>query len=220
MSPNDQVSPRNFYLNEQHELARAEKEPGGRVPQYADIDWAARGSAISESLQRITTDMQASHDPVRGKHCFVLAEPVEKLAKVSKDKKKAIDGKVFESTNFSQQHSRVFKRLGMDLVGVTETGAAVVHMKPEIVSQLSNTAENLAGLGAREKSRWATIDRFEMVPIEAKVDLSWLRSLRPAASDDAVVELQPLLTRSEIDSIFRAILATLRPDLEPVMNFA
>src|SRR5664280_2739257 len=118
MSPNIRVTPKTFYLNEQHELSRAEKEPGGRVPQYADIDWAARGSVISESLHRVTTEMQASHDPVREKHCFVMAEPVERLAKVSKDKKKAIDGKVFESTKFSQQHSRVFKRLGMDLVGV------------------------------------------------------------------------------------------------------
>jgi hypothetical protein len=57
--------------------------------------------------------------------------------KVSKDKRKVIDGKVFEKTQFSEKHSRVFKRLGMELVGVTEAGSAVVHMKPEIVSQLS-----------------------------------------------------------------------------------
>jgi len=213
MSPNDRVSPRTFYLNEQHELSRAEREPGGSVPQYADIDWTARGGAISRSLNQVTSQIQASHDPMKGKHYFVLAEPVEQLAKFSKDKRKAVDGKVFEKTQFSEKHSRVFKRLGMDLIGVTEAGSAVVHMKPEIVSQLSNTAQALASLGAREKSRWATIDRFEMVPIEARVDLNWLRSLRRAASDEAVIELQPLLTRSEIDSIFRAIIVTLRPNL-------
>lgn len=213
MSPNGRVAPRNFYLNEQHELSRAEKESGGSVPQYVDIDWGARGGTINRSLNQVISQIQASHDPVKGQRYFVLAEPVGRLAKASSNLRKAVDGKVFEDTKFSEKHSRVFKRLGMDLVGVTEAGSAVVHMKPETVGQLSNTAENLAGLGAREKSRWATIDRFEMVPIEAKLDLNWLRSLKPQASDDAVIELQPLLTRAEIDSILRAIVATFRPDL-------
>lgn len=213
MSPNGHASPRNFYLNEQHELSRAEKESGGSFTKYVDIDWTARGGTISRSLNQVTSAIQASHDPVKGKHYFVLAEPVERLARNSTDRRKAIDGKVLEETQFSEKHSRVFKRLGMDLVGVTDGGSAVVHMKPEIVSQLTNTAQTLANLGAREKSRWATIDRFEMVPIEAKVDLNWLRSLKPAASNEAVIELQPLLTRSEIDSIFRAIIITLSPNL-------
>lgn len=213
MSPDGRVSPRTFYLNEQHELSRAEKESGGSVPKYIDIDWAAKGRTISRSLSQVTSQIQASHDPLRGQRYFLLADPVGTLAKSSTNARKAPDGKVFEDTKFSEKHSRVFKRLGMDLVGVTEAGSAVVHMKPELVSQLSNTAENLAGLGAREKSRWATIDRFEMIPIEAKVDLGWLHSLRPATSDEAVIELQPLLTRSEIDSIFRAITTMLRPNL-------
>jgi hypothetical protein len=38
MSPDERVTPRNFYLNEQHELARAEKEGGGRIPQYLHIN--------------------------------------------------------------------------------------------------------------------------------------------------------------------------------------
>lgn len=150
MSGDERVTPRNFYLNEQHELSRSEKEPGGRVPQYADIDWTARGGAISESLNRVTSLIQKCHDPSGSKHCFLLAEPVERLAKISKDKTKAKDGKVFENTRFSEKHSRVFRRLGIDLLGVTDNGAAVVHMKPEIVSQLSNTAQSLASLGARK----------------------------------------------------------------------
>lgn len=213
MSPTDHVLPRTFYLNEQHELSRAEKETGGSVPQYVDIDWTARGEMISRSLNQVASQIRASHDPMRDKHYFVLADPVEQLAKVSKNKRTAIDGKVFEKTQFSEKHSRVFKRLGIDLVGVTEAGSAIVHMKPEIVSQLSNTAHTLGSLGTREKSRWATIDRFEMVPIEARVDLNWLRSLKKTSSDEAVIELQPLLTRSEIDSIFRAIVVTLEPAL-------
>lgn len=204
------VKPRTFYLNEQHELSRAEKEGGGRVTQYADIDWAIKGGTISDSLSRVTSGIRASHDPLKGNHYFLLAEPVARLAKVSKDKTKAVDGKVYETTEFGKKDSRVFRRLGIDLLGVTETGSAIVHMKPEVVNQLVNTAQSLAGLGPKEKSRWATINRFDMVPLEAKVDLSWLRSLRPKVSENAVIELQPLLTRSEVDSIFRAIVATLR----------
>ena len=207
MSPKDHVAPRTFYLNEQHELSRGEKEGRGSTPKYADIDWATKGGVISSSLRSVADNIQASHDPLKGNHCFLLAEPVATLAKFSTNKIKAVDGKIFESTTFADKHSRVFKRLGMDLLGVTENGSAIVHMKPQVVRQLSSTAQSLEGLGPREKSRWATIDKFEMIPLEARVDLSWLRSLKAAASGDAVIELQPLLTRVEIDTVFRAILA-------------
>lgn len=213
MSNQDQITPKTFYLNEQHELSRAERESGGRLPQYTDIDWSAKGGAISRSLKSVTTQMQASHDPLRGNRYFLLAQPEQQLAKVSKDKTKAVDGKVLETTQFSERHSRVFKRLGMDLIGVTSSGSAVVHLKPEILNQLENSAHSLADLGAREKSRWATINRFEMIPVEAKIDLDWLHSLKPSAVNDGVIELQPLLTRSETDSIIRAIVATLQPAL-------
>ena len=75
MSPDERVSPRTFYLNEQHELSRAEKESGGSVPKYIDIDWAARGRTISRSLSQVTSQIQASHDPLRGQRYFVLADP-------------------------------------------------------------------------------------------------------------------------------------------------
>jgi len=212
MSPEDRISPKTFYLNEQHELSRGEKEPGGRIPQYADIDWTAKGGTIDRSLKRVASQIQASHDPLKSSRYFVLAEPEGRLAKISKDKTKAVDGKVYESTIFSEKHSRVFKRLGMDLIGVTESGAAVVHMKPELLGQLENSAHSLAELGAREKSRWATINRFEMVPVEAKVDPEWIRSIGKSVGD-GVIELQPLLTRSETDTVIRAIVATLNRTL-------
>ncbi|MGA2217408.1 MAG: S8 family serine peptidase, partial [Terracidiphilus sp.] len=156
--------------------------------------------------------IQASHDPLKSSRYFVLAQPEGRLAKISENKTKAVDGKIYESTIFSEKHSRVFKRLGMDLIGVTESGAAVVHMKPELLGQLENSAHSLAELGAREKSRWATINRFEMVPVEAKVDPEWIRSIGKSVGD-GVIELQPLLTRSETDTVIRAIVATLNRTL-------
>ena len=212
MSAKESLPPRNFYLNEQHELAHAEREGGGRVPQYADIDWAVKGGTISRSLDMVDRKIKSSLDPLKDDHYFLIASPVETLAKVSRDKSKAVDGKIFETPNFGENYSRVFRRLGLDLISVAADGSAVVHMKPEKIRQLSNTAESLSDLGAREKSRWAAIDSFDVVPMEARIDTIWLRSLKPEVIGDAVIELQALLTRTEIDSVFRAVLSSLRRD--------
>jgi hypothetical protein len=213
MSPEGRVPPRNFYLNEQHELARAEKEGGGGIPKYIDINWAAKSTAINHSLNRVRRQIQVSPDPSKQNHYFLLAAPVSKLAKASDDRKKAVHGRVFESTDFAEKHSRVFRRLGLDLLSVADDGSAVVHMKPEMLEQLSNTAQALRGLGDREKSRWATIDRFEMIPPEFRIDSEWLNALRAKKTTDAVVEFQPLLTRSEIDSLIRAVVSMLLQNL-------
>src|SRR5437764_78924 len=194
MSPDERTTPRTFYLNEQHELARAEKEGGGRIPQYIDINWATKGAGIARSIGRLRKQIQDSSDPAKENHYFVLAAPVQQLAKASKDKTKAVDGRVFESTDFAEKHSRVFHRLGLDLINVADDGSAVVHMKPEMMEQLSNTARSLPELGAKEKSRWATIGRFGMVPPQFRIDSDWLDTLSPKRVTDAVVEFQPLLT--------------------------
>jgi hypothetical protein len=213
MSPAGRVTPRTFYLNEQHELARADKEGGGGVPKYIDINWAVRGAAINQSLNRVKRQIQASHDPVKQNHYFMLAAPVAELAKASDDRTKAVHGRVIELTDFAQKHSRVFRRLGVDLLSVAEDGSAVVHMKPDTLEKLSNTTQELQGLGAREKSRWATIDRFGMVPSELRIDSAWLQELRAKKVTDAVVEFQPLLSRSEIDSVIRAVVSMLLQNL-------
>lgn len=213
MTREGRVIPRTFYLNEQHELARAEKEGGGRIHNYVDINWANKGHVISRSLQRAKRQIQESPDPTKENHYFLLAAPVEELAKASKDKRKAVDGKVFEHTDFAEKHSRVFRRLGLDLLNVVEDGSAVVHMKPEVMEQLSNTAQSLPELGARERERWATIDRFGMIPSKFRIDSEWHRALHAKKTTDAVIEFQPLLSRSEIDSLVRAIVAGLLRDL-------
>ncbi|MGO8817868.1 MAG: hypothetical protein ACLQVG_24760 [Terriglobia bacterium] len=218
MSPENRVTPRTFYLSEEHELARGEREGGGRIPAYTDINWAAKGATISRSLHRARTQIQGSTDPARENHYFLIAAPVRELAKRSTDKRKAKNGKVFETTDFAERHSRVFRRLGIDLLNVAENGSAVVHMKPELMAQLSNTAQTLRGLGDREKSRWATIDRFEVIPPNFRIDDDWLAALRPRTITEAVIEFQPLLTRPEIDSLIRAVVALLLRDLSEAVT--
>jgi hypothetical protein len=120
MSP--RVSPRTFYLNEQHELARAEKEGGGPPPKYTDINWATKGNKIARSLQRVVNQIEQSPDPSRENHFFLLAAPVSQLAKESKAKK-AVNGRLFEQTDFAEKHSRVFRRLGLDLISVENAGS-------------------------------------------------------------------------------------------------
>lgn len=213
MSSREHISPRTFYLNEQHELSRAEKEGGGSVPKYTDINWASKGAAIARSLSGVRTKIQESSDPAKNNHYFLLAAPVEQLAKSSTDKRKAIDGRVFERTDFAEKHSRVFRRLGLDLVSVAEDGSAVVHMKPETMEQLTNTAHSLADLGPREKSRWATISAFQAIPSDLRIDSEWLDTLQRKKPTDAVIEFQPLLMRSEIDALVRAVVSILLSNL-------
>lgn len=212
MSPDPRLS-RTFYLNEQHELARKEREGGGAIPKYVDINWATRASAIQQSLARVKTQVRTSRDPSRESHYFLLAAPVAELAKSSKDRRKAPHGRLTEETDFGEKHSRVFRRLGIDLLSVADDGSAVIHMKPEAVEQLSNTARSLPELGPREKSRWATIQRFDMVPSKFRIDSDWLSELKAKELADAVVEFQPLLTRAEIDSLIRAVISTLAQGL-------
>lgn len=209
MSPEKRTSPRTFYLNEQHELARAEKERTGSTPKYVDINWAAKSSTITHSLSRARAQIQSSRDPAKESHYFLLAAPVSNLTKASEHKKKAKDGKVSEHTDFAKKHSRVFGRLGIDLLQVAEDGSAVVHMKPEVIEQLTNTARNLESLADRDKLRWATIQRFETIPAELRIDSDWLTGLPAKSSADSVIEFQPLLTRSEIDALIRAVVAVL-----------
>lgn len=200
-----QVKPRTFFLNETHELARVEKGGGGRAPQYADISWAAKASQISSSLKKATETVRSSHDPLKDERFFVVARPVPEVEKRSDDKKKAPQGTFKEATDFGGQHAHVFDRLGLDLLQVTEDGKAVVHAQAERMDQLVKRTELLEQLGVREQARWVTIDSFETIPLQLRVDADWLKTLKSHGSVDVVIELQPVLTRVEADRVLRVI---------------
>lgn len=199
------IEPITFFLNETHELSPLEKPSGGRLPQYAPIPWTQKATQLSDSLETVRTKVAASHDPLKEHRYFVMAVPEPTVQKLSTDKRKAPAGVVDEATEFSGQHGKVFDRLGLDLLQVTDDGKAVVHADRERFDQLAHRSEILDALGAREQARWATIHSFETVPLSLRVDDSWLHSLSADELSDLVIELQPVLTRTEAETVLRAI---------------
>ena len=206
----DNPKPRSFFLNEQHELTRGEKEGGGGIPKYAPINWERKGKRIQRTLHQAREKIRTLPDPTKDSHYFLLAKPQATLKKLSDDKKKAPEGELEEATAYSGKDSRVFSRLGLDLLNVADDGSAVVHTTPERADQLESTAATLDEFGIREKVRWATLESFDLVPLELRVDKDWLDSLSRGTPADSVIELQPLLTRVEVDTVMRAIASTVR----------
>jgi hypothetical protein len=199
------MTPKTFFLNETHELASSEKTGGGRLPKYEGISWAARGAHLSQSLQTVSDRIDDSNDPLKEDRYFVLALPVARVTKRSKNKKIAPEGIYEEDTHFGADHGRIFDRLGLDLLQVTDDGRAIVHAERGRFEQLHRRAESLESLGQREQARWATIDSFDTVPLDLRVDAGWLQRLRANELFDIVIELQPVLSRAEADVVLRAI---------------
>ena len=48
----DNLKPLSFFLNEQHELTRGEKEGGRGIPKYAPINWGDKGRQIQNTLHQ------------------------------------------------------------------------------------------------------------------------------------------------------------------------
>jgi hypothetical protein len=71
-----------------------------------------------------------------------VALPVEKVTKITKSKASKTGTKE-EETDYSGEHSRVFRRLGMDLLDVTPDGVATVHATTERFDRLLATAAAL-----------------------------------------------------------------------------
>jgi hypothetical protein len=89
-----------------------------------------------QQLESVKSAIRASKDPLRESHYFVLAKPVTEIQKKSTNRKIAPDGIVAEPVLYEERESRVFRRLGIDLVEVTDGGDAVVHIRPERLEQL------------------------------------------------------------------------------------
>lgn len=209
-TPPSKFEAKNFFLNERHELARGEKEGGGRVPAWIGIDWGNKGDRLSQSLLRVREVVKRSTDPLRESRYFVLARRPRQLEKASQDKHKAQGGRLSVDIDYSQDHSRVFGRLGLDLVQVNPDGSATVHALPSRFEQLLLSSQLLKGLSAREQARWVTLDSFDPIPGEFMLDQQWFNGLKPRALADTVIELQPLLTTVETDRVTRAVAELLR----------
>jgi hypothetical protein len=119
------LRPRNFFLNEKHELSPVEKGGGGRLPDYVQIAWSAKSRRIGSSIERAIASVQASKDPLRDDRFFLVAKPVAHVEKRSTNRKKAPNGTFEDPTSFGGIHGKVFGRLGLDLIDVTDDGLAV-----------------------------------------------------------------------------------------------
>jgi hypothetical protein len=198
------VEPLTFFLNEKHEAARGEKEGGGGLPQYAPIDWTAKSQRLNRSLKSVIESIQRSPDPVRDSRYYLVALPQDEVEKLTKQKDHPT-GHLSEETDFGAKHSMVFRRIGLDLVDIASNGKAVVHATKERLERLLATTAVLADEGPKQKSRFMTIESFDMVPWNLRVDESWIRELPASGLIDTVVHFQPMLTRAEFDSVIRAI---------------
>lgn len=204
------IVPRTYYLNEHHELPTEEKPGGGRAAQYENIDWAVKGKQLSKSLSGVRKLLSESGDPLSGRQYFLLAAPEPKLTKKSSDKKKAPNGTIQEVTDFRSDHPRVFGRLGLDLIDVTDDGRAIIHATAERIDLILHRTENLNQLNSRDRARWATLKQFEQIPLELRIDGRWLSEIsRSTDLIDAVIELQPLLTRVESEDVLRGLTTAL-----------
>lgn len=205
------VAPKTFFLNETHEHARGEPEGGGRVPTYSRIDWAAKGRHLARSLQAARAAVERTADPLRASRVFLLSRPEKKIARDSKAQD-AKDGSKQVEIEFAGKHARVFERLDLQLLRVTDAGDALVHAKRETLAQLEATAARLSDAGKGDQARWAFLKEFSLPPIEARVDVDWLRRLKAKVAHDVIVEFQPVLTRAEVDLLILSIQARLVED--------
>ena len=200
MAAKRSIRPRNYYLNEQHELLPGEKVGGGRLPQYANINWATKGSAIAKSLESVQRRAARSPDPVVKDRYFLIARSPGSISKRSSDKHKAPRGTFDEPINYAGDDSRVLGRLGLDLLQVNRDGSALVHARSERIDQLVHNSALLETAGAREKSRWAKVKEFDLPGWQVRIDREWLASLPENSSEKSVAA-------ARIDSIRRLLAA-------------
>ncbi len=107
---------------------------------YVGVPWAAKSTRLSDTIAKTIDVVQSSHDPLKDDRYFVLAHPVQSIEKKSSDKRRAPHGTIKEPAEFGGRHGRVFDRLGLDLLYVTEDGNAVVHGDKQRMAQLQARA--------------------------------------------------------------------------------
>jgi hypothetical protein len=210
--------PRHFYLNEQHELTREEREGGGSLLKLAPIDWSKKQATITTSLLKTKSAIENSTDPLRQQRYFLLARPEPSIRKLSTNKQKAPTGEFDEVVDYAGRDAKALGRLGLDVVNVTDAGA-IVHATPEKFQRLQTLSAHLTDVGPAEQARWAMLSAFDVIPETLRADKEWLTYLSPDKEHEAIIELQPLLTRSEGNIVLTSIAERLRrPQNEAIIG--
>lgn len=210
--------PRHFYLNEQHELTRDEREGGGSLPKLAPINWTAKQNVITSSLAKAKSAIENSDDPLRQQRYFLLARPESSIRKLTTDVRKAPSGEFDEIVDYAGKDAKALGRLGLDVISVTDAGA-IVHATPEKLERIETISAHLTDVGPAEQARWAMLSAFDVVPETLRADKEWLDRLSPNEDHEAIIELQPLLTRSEGNIVLTSIAERLRrPQREAIIG--
>jgi hypothetical protein len=204
------VSPRTFFLNERQELSSFDREGGGRSSPLVGINWGERSSNLAESFQRAVAPRSRSRDPISGSHFFVVAVPVSGVEKFSKSKRaQEHGGKLTEAPTFGGEQSKLFRKMGMDLIESLPEGRASVHIPATRVEQLLATMRSLPSASGREKSRWINLEEFQELDWSTRIDRSWLQTLTPRKPVEAVIRFQPTLSRLEVQGVLQTLAKTL-----------
>ena len=202
----ERLKSRTYFLNERQELAGFERDGGGRAAVFVPIDWSAKTAALGQSFERVTTPQPSSLDPSVEHHFFVIAVPEGAVQKISKSKKaQAHGGIVSEVPSFGGEDSRLFRKLGIDLIETHEDGRATVHVPATNVIRIRSTIASLRGGSDREKARWIGMKEFAPIDWAMKVDAAWVNLLDVHKSVQAVIRFQPTLSRMEASSIIQSL---------------
>ena len=206
--PSKPHTPKNYFLNESHELSIEEKAGGGRFVNYPDIDWKKKADRLHSSLEAVHRRAAKSPDPLSKRKYYIIADPASTIV-TSSAAKTAIGGKISKDVKFSGEQSKLFERIGLDLIEVHSSGAATVHASPERMEQLLTSTLQLDHLGARQQARFVAFDSFEWIPGKWKFDQQWIDELGNK-SGESFIKLQPLISELEAELVFRAVDETLR----------
>jgi hypothetical protein len=205
MAQGDKVAPRNYFLNELHELTPSARTGGGRAAQYAPLHWEGKSDELTTSLSELKSNISNSQDPLKDFHTFAFAVPEPHVRKLTSSKKKSTTGEFEEKIDFNANHGKVFERLGLELIEVSRSGQAVVHGENSKFDELRSRVQFLAEAGLREQSRWITLNSFDVVPWTNRIDSEWLESLTANDTVEVVFELQPVISRVEANTVLESI---------------
>jgi len=201
--PSRPARPKNYFLNESHELSIEEKGGGGRHVEYPNINWPQKAQRLQTTLARVAHRARESRDPLSQRRFYLIADPTAQIVKASKAKD-AEHGQKLESVVFRGEQSKYFERVGLDLIEVHPTGVATVHATPERMEQLITKTGELPQLGACEQARFVAFEAFEWLSGKWKFDREWLDEIGQKSAE-GYIKLQPLISEIEADVVIRAL---------------
>lgn len=206
---NSPLKPRNFFLNQAHELARTARDGGGGPPKLdMNINWATKAASLLNDFRKVRTTIEHSIDPLRNHRYYFLASPEASITKKTENQQNNRKGitSISVPVDYRGNDSRVVQRLGFDLIYVTEKGQAVIHVVPLDLARIENSLRSIDQLGILEKIRWAYLQGFDVIPWDNKINPGWIRSIESRKSPtDAIIQLHPLMNRTEAEEVILQI---------------